>query len=863
MAIDPTLLTLAEELADEASLDLDMTEGSAFRTEFVDPLLNRAGGSPLDVDLETFLVERLETEIDNVDVSTYSAMRDLVIRAFIAMAEPLQREIEGIKLTQSLENYASMTRDELNALLANYFTALQEGFLARGVVRMYFSAPQSITVTPVTQFSTGAGLNFFPATVQQITNTQMSFQQEGDLYYFDVLVQAENAGEDYNIDVNQINSVVGIAGALRVTNPGRFTAGLAEETKAEGVARTQDSITIRNLITHRGVAFVIPENFPAIEILQVIGYGDEEMLRDVVSGSPLGPTDISGIPDGLRGEQDPDLLYGQHIHIGGKTDVYVYQQTPDEEDIDIENLTDKGFRIASGVHGFTDTGGPWAVFQDDFGHFLSKGVVSGDFLLLDDEEHEILGVTQTALTLLTTTAGGQFEKTYEVVRRVDGMVTVPLYDLVAETATGLPIIADSGRPVAPIPGSDTNEQLLDTLGDPVEKIPNVSSENIQLPLLRGTVVDFLDPLTKEPLGQTVPMKDLLLTVSVDGIDGGVGKIRHYFRDAVNAWVIYATTRYWVDADYYRPVQQVVAVGVARADGPYPTSQIILDNSDPSYSDGDYTGVIAVGDRIEIEGTPYTVLGTPSPPSYAGGPQETTLNVREDIDADFAVRDIETHAGILEANMSLDPDTGLYFVDFDVEAIPTAPDQPELTTFRASDVNSEGWTLKTTESVHSYSTRELPYLQVTEWVNDTTRLFITFTAPAIRFSYEYASSLAEIQDFADAEENRIVAEDVLIRHFVPAYVRGSWAVKDLTSGVSAGIIVSYINALSPTEDLEVSDVIGELYGAGSSYVMLPVTMVSLTQNRDRSWTGFFSQDSLGSSRIQHFIADEDEIIVTAL
>jgi hypothetical protein len=825
------------------------------------------------VDLEAFLVERLETEIENIDVSTYSALRDLVIRAFIAMAEPLQREVEGVKITQSLNNFASMTRDELNALLGNYFTSLQEGFKAQGLLRMYFTNPQSVTVTPVTQFSTGTGLNFFPSVVQQVTSIQMSFQQEGELYFFDILVEAENPGEDYNIDVDQITSVVGISGATRVTNRSRFASGLDEETKEEAVGRTQNSITIRNLITSRGVAFVIPENFPAIEILQIIGYGDVEMDRDIVSGSPLGITDVSGIPGGLRGDEDPDLVPGQHIHIGGKTDIYVYQAAPDEEDIDIENLTDKGFQIAAGVHGFTDTGGPWAVFKDNHGWFLSKGVVGGDFLLLDGEEHEVApgGVTDTEITLLTTTAGGQFGKTYEVVRRVDGFVTIPLYDLVALTAAGGAVIAPSGTPVKPIPGSSTNAQLLDSFGDPVEKIENVTTENVELPLLRGTDVDFLDPLTKEPLGQVIPMLDLLLAITIDGlVDGGsgaVGTIRHYFRDAVNAWVTYATTRYQISGDYYRPVQQVVALGIGEVVD-LNSKQVILGDYGPLSLPlpGDYTGLIAVGDRITIDGATLTVTG---PVSYAAGPEETTVTVREDLNdywiggSEPSGEDIETHAGILEANMSIDSETGLYFVDFDVEYIGGAGgDVAAGTSFIAVAVSSEGWTLKTTQSAVSYSTREKPYLQVTEWVNDTTKLFVTFTAPAVRFSYEYASSLSDIQDFANADENRIVAEDVLIRHFVPSYVRGSWVIQDLDVTVGKTAIVEYINDLSPTSDLESSDVINELYQEGASHVFLPVTMTGLTQNRDRSWTGFFSQDSLGSSRIQHFIADEDEISVTS-
>jgi hypothetical protein len=873
MSIDETLLTLAQELMAEWDPTVDTSDGSSFRSQVLDPLLTRVGGSPLEVDLETFLVERLETEIEDVDVSPFSAMRDLGVRAHVVMSDPLQREVEGVKVTQSLNNYQQMTREELDALLGNYFTALQEGEKARGLARMYFPAPQSITVTVGTQFSTGSGLNFFPTTVQSITATQMSFLQEGELYYFDVLVEAEEASTDYNIDVDEISSVVGVSGVTRVTNQARFTTGLAEESKEEAVVRTQNSITIRNLITARGAAFVIPENFPVIDTLQIIGFGDEEMLRDIIRG----PTEVSEIPGGISGSRDVDLAPGQFIHIGGMTDIYVYQATPDEEDIDIENLTDKGQRIYAGTHGFTQSGLSTDLFEDEFGFFLKRGVQDGDILLLGEDEYTIVaaGVTNTSITVTPATIpAGLFQQTYDIVRRTAGQVTVPIYDLVAVDENGNAIITDSGLPAAPIPGSLTNEVLLDGVGAPVEKLANVSTENVLLPLLRVETVEFLDPLTKEPLGQVIPMRDLVLVEAVDGFDDGAvgvgasGFVRLYFRDAVNCWVRWnspTSVFHYDEADIaFFPLEQVNESGVARVDDL--NSQEIILESTGAFPTGDYTGAIAIGDRIEVSGASPNVAFLVVNTTYNAGPMETVIEVREDLNdhfgATFSGADVESFAGILEANMSQDPNTGMYFVDFEVQTTDTGTvgNIPIGSFLRPQFVNSEGWTLKTVYSVLSYSTRELPYLQVSEWVNDTTRLFVTFTAPAVRVSYEYAGQLADIQAFADDPANRIVSEDVLIRHFVPSYVRGNWAVNGLDLDVAKETMVSYINALDPTEDLEVSDVVNSLYQAGATHVLLPATLTKLTQNRDRTWDGAYDQDTLGSSRIQHFIADEDFITV---
>jgi hypothetical protein len=854
MAIDPTLLTLIQELFAEYDSNLDTSSGSPLRTQVIDPFLNRVGGSPLDVDLEAFLVSRLETEIDDVDVSPFSAMRDLAIRAFTVMAEPLQREIEGVKLTQSLNNFQSMTRAELNALLGNYFTSLQEGLKASGTVRMFFPSPQSVTVTPATQFSTGGGLNFFPLTVQTISSTQMSFQQEGNLYFFDVLVQAENSGEAYNVDIGEISSVSGIGSVTRVTNRSRFRNALNEETKEEAVARTQNSITIRNLITERGVGFVIPANFKETDTLQVIGYGDPEMLRDVVKG----PTEISDIPGGISGRDDLDLVLGESIHIGGQTDVYVYQLTPDEEDIDLENVTDKGFRVYAGKHGFTDPGGATSSFKDDFGFFQTRGVLPGDILLLGEDAFVVAGVTaEDELDISPSTLdGGLFEQTYEVVRQQAGLVTIPLYDLVATDDSGSVVLAPSGNPVAPVPGSPTNDSLLDSSSALVEKLENISLENVELPLLRVTTVEFLDPLTKEPLGQTIPMKDLVLARAPEAFTGGTvsatatGTIRLYFRDALRCYTNAATSFVAQDGRTYLPLP--IASGG--------NAEVLAAGNDITVAGVDLTSLIAVGDNfIIIAGLAageYTVVGT----AFVAG--DTIVTVREILPVETP-QAYTVYPGILQSNMSQESDTNLFFFDVNVfdTLVGVAGNKPEGTVFTGAGVVSEGWTLKSTKSVLSYSTRDLPYIQLTEWVNDDTELFVTFTAPAIRISYEYAGNLQAIQEFADGVANRVVSEDVLIRHFVPSYVRTQLSVRDLTEDESKEVTVSFINNLDPTEDLEVSDLDGALREAGSTKVMMPVTLVALTQNRDRTWTGTFDQDALTSSRIQHFIADEDFILTS--
>jgi hypothetical protein len=890
MSIDETLLTLALELAEEWDPTLDTSVGSSFRTQFLNPLLTRVGESPLEVDLETFFVERLEEEIEDIDVSPFSGLRDLAIRAYTVMSEPLRREIRGVKLTQSLNNYQTMTREELNALLGNYFTSLQAGQISTGTVRMFFPSPQSVIVTPLTQFSSGDGLNFFPTVAQSISSTQMAFNASGDLFYFDVLVQAESAGETYNVAAGDVNTVVGISGALRVSNLTRFQNGLAEETKEEAVARTLNSITIRNLITDRGVKFVLPENFPAVDTIQVIGFGDDEMLRDVIKG----PTTISDVPGGIIGDANPDLALGQEVHIGGKTDVYIYQETPDVADLDIENLTDKGYRIFRSAHGYTAAGGGTTLdFQDNFGFFDKRGVGAGDILLVGQYSYTVDDVTESVplsgtFDTLTVTPvgaapdfpGGLFEQTYEIVRRETGFLTIPLYDLVAEDASGTPVTDDDGDPVAPVPGS--LEPLFDGGGVEVKKTENKASANISLPLLRVDIVDRLDSLTLEESGDIFPMAHPVLIEALSdfvdaptGLDRATGTVRIYFRDRVNAWVSSSAggTAFNFQAATgelagYRPVAKDSSVDVGenvRSDIGSDPNLLFIDNVDATSS-------FNKGYRIEIPGAGVTLTVVAAEYSPPFSIDNTVLEVRETITADFSNQPWQAHLGVTETElpgtgdnrMPFDEDLQLHYFDVALEAALTGPIAPAVPvageSLTANNLYSEGWFLRTTRSVLSYSTKELPYLQLSVWQNDTRDLSDTLTAFAARLNYEHAASLVAIQEFSEDVANRIVAEDVLIRHFTPAYVRTKLSVRAITADTAFDTATGFINALDPTDDLEVSDVSDSLYNVGATKVVMPVTLVALAQARDRTWTAHIDQDAVDSSRIQHFVADRPFIIV---
>jgi hypothetical protein len=284
--------------------DIDLTEGSPAQEQVVDPIVNRYAVDPLEMDIEKFIDARLSQEYPNMNFREGSGVRDTLVKPDQVLMDPVVRETNLIKQGQSLANPELLSDTEADSLVANIFVTRTTGGLSTGTVRLYFNAPVAVNISVGNVAYTAAGLRFLPTTLQSISAEAMIFNQSGSLYYFDIQVTAEKAGDEYNIGREEIIGITNLNIAVRVTNPERFENGINEETTEELIDRAEISITERSLVTGRGVAARLYDQFEDLKHLQVVGHYDEEMQRDIIKGGDLGPVLLSG-SDGYT-EDDGD-----------------------------------------------------------------------------------------------------------------------------------------------------------------------------------------------------------------------------------------------------------------------------------------------------------------------------------------------------------------------------------------------------------------------------------------------------------------------------------------------------------------------------------------------------------------------------
>ena len=277
---------------------IDLSDGSRAQVELIEPILGRIGTDPFDTDIETFIRERITQAFPTLNISQTSALEDTLVSPMRVLMEPIVREIKLVKLRQSaVANVESVGDDEVDAVMANFFESRKAGGYARGAVRVWFTAPTTVSFTIIQIASTRSGLRFIPSPAQTITADTMVLNRDGQEFYCDVTYVAEKRGDEYNVDRNEIISIANLPAAARVKNLNRFDSGQPRENSIDYVGRVESKLSDRTLTVSRGILSELTDNFPSVQRVQVIGFKDPEMLRDIVKGGGLGPA----LPDDTFG----------------------------------------------------------------------------------------------------------------------------------------------------------------------------------------------------------------------------------------------------------------------------------------------------------------------------------------------------------------------------------------------------------------------------------------------------------------------------------------------------------------------------------------------------------------------------------
>jgi len=267
------------------------------------------------VDAENFLEQFLRDRVPG-DYGKGSALRDLAVTAFANIFAYLRQDNDNTRRRQSLlllgQDSGADVDDMVDEILSNFFITRKTGRKSRGVATFYFSRVlednESLIIPLTALFSAASSLTYqIDATADLVytaDNMLPVFDTTGVVveYALRVPLIATAPGVSYDIDPS---SFVGWnfrnPYLTRIENASRFTGGGDKETTDEMLARAPTAISVRDLNSARAIDAVLREEFSELEDVFVTGFGDPEMVRDIVT----------------------ELATRTRIHSGGFTDVYL------------------------------------------------------------------------------------------------------------------------------------------------------------------------------------------------------------------------------------------------------------------------------------------------------------------------------------------------------------------------------------------------------------------------------------------------------------------------------------------------------------------------------------------------------------
>ncbi len=261
--------------------------------------------------LAVYIRERIKIANALIETRQHTAVSDLLVEPNEEILQPLVDAIQETQRTKSLNELTQLKDVDVDLLVGNLLIKRREGGKAAGVVRVFFTEAKDVQFLQGTAFVSTAGLRFeIPVTVT-IDAFTMAANREGDLFFVDVNVEADSESEVGNIAIGDIVDIEGgPAGVVQVTNKAKFEDGADRDDNETMLDRAKLAIAVRQLVTKNGISTVLLEAFASIKSLGVVGFADNEMIRDELTGTNMS---LGGLNFGDATK----------LNIGGKVDVYL------------------------------------------------------------------------------------------------------------------------------------------------------------------------------------------------------------------------------------------------------------------------------------------------------------------------------------------------------------------------------------------------------------------------------------------------------------------------------------------------------------------------------------------------------------
>lgn len=243
-----------------------------------------------------FLEARLKEFDPKFEVRKGTGFEHLFFKPLQFITQPIIDEANRLDVSQSFrkillqEDPDAYDEEAVDALASNLFVDRAQGNRSGGTARVYYASAVNREWPANGAVFTGSnGMTYVNPAPFAISINQMGAQIEDGNFYYDLPVIATEFGEDGDLEAEGLVELTNDPDVITVTNKVKFSGGASRETNTKLIERTRRSIGVRDLETGKGFNAILFENFSSfLTELQPIGFGDEELMRDIIFNAHVG-----------------------------------------------------------------------------------------------------------------------------------------------------------------------------------------------------------------------------------------------------------------------------------------------------------------------------------------------------------------------------------------------------------------------------------------------------------------------------------------------------------------------------------------------------------------------------------------------
>jgi hypothetical protein len=421
------------------------------------------------------LRDLLQTEIPEGDFTEGSAISDMLIDGHAVITGYLQNQVQVIRNRQSLRTLqylpeSESVSDAADAILDNFFRTRAQGRFAKGVATLRFSQRQDVLIPRSARFFKTTSLVFYIDSNVDLfifgTDLRPDINGNGEVvsYSTTVFMTAARVGADYNVTAGRFISFDRFNAFLSsVENLSAFSGGESVQSTADFVSRSTNAIALRALINERSNDATLLETFPDVQSTTTVGYGDPEMVRDLVK----------------------NVANSFTIHVGGHMDIFVRQ--PIQEITQRLSLNTLQFRNDNRNLIFRHT------ITTPSGSFIAAGVVAGDILRIAAST-----VFETAFDYVITRVDiEELEISAQVPFPIATDELTPVPGIAYSIGNNYPAFNDKVSVAVATSDATTSRQISEFNRTQLPGVPTYSIKKVELlgPTLPAAMLPYADPVS--------------------------------------------------------------------------------------------------------------------------------------------------------------------------------------------------------------------------------------------------------------------------------------------------------------------------------------------------------------------------------